>query len=179
MHSTNLTIPTNWIKRISLLYLLIPFLIFCLGFLKTYISVGITLIFLWLIIRNLLQATRERQSLSLSRRTLGFTLTIILLWVALSGIGGFAFQNTDFHIRNAIFRDLIQFKWPVKYFTNPTDPSISYTLTYYIGFWLPAALMGKIGNQDQADPYENCFIIDSLQWNGCPGHLNQDDPSTE
>jgi hypothetical protein len=145
LNSTNLTIPTNWIKRISLLYLLIPFLIFCLGFLKIYISIGITLIFLWLIIRNLFQATQESQSFLLSRRTLVFTLIIVFLWVALSGIGGFAFQNTDFHIRNAIFRDLIQFKWPVKYFTNPTDPSISYTLTYYIGFWLPAALVGKIG----------------------------------
>ena len=66
------------------------------------------------------------------------------MWVALSGIGGFAFQNIDFHTRNAVFRDLINFPWPVKYYTNPTDPSIPYNLVYYTGFWLPAALVGKI-----------------------------------
>ncbi|HEY5269705.1 MAG TPA: hypothetical protein VII97_05170 [Anaerolineales bacterium] len=144
LRSSELTIPSEWIKRISLLYLLIPFLIFCLGYLKMFISLSIALIFLWLIIKNWSHSIKEGQSCSLSRRNLVFTFLVVLLWVALSGIGGFAFQNIDFHIRNAIFRDLINFDWPVKYYTNPTDPSIPYILTYYIGFWLPAALVGKI-----------------------------------
>jgi len=144
LRSSTLTFPLNLIKRISLLYLLIPFLIFCLGFLKTYISLFITLVFLWLIINNWTSRTQENQSYSISRRNLLFTFLAVLLWVGLSGIGGFSFQNIDFHTRNAIFRDLINFVWPVKYHTNPIDPSIPYTLTYYIGFWLPAALVGKI-----------------------------------
>jgi hypothetical protein len=151
MRSSDLTIPSEWIKRISFLYLLIPFLIFCLGYLKPFVSLCITLIFLWLIIKNWKPTTQENQTFSLSRRSLVITFLAVLLWVALSGIGGFAFQNTDFHIRNAIFRDLINYEWPVKYYTNLTDPSIPYNLTYYIGFWLPAALVGKIAGWQVAN----------------------------
>ena len=151
MRSKIITIPAKWIGRISFLYLLIPFLIFCLGFLKTYISLCIIVIFLWLIIKSWSRATQERQSFSLTRSTMIYTILVVFAWVALSGIGGFAFQNTDFHIRNAIFRDLINYHWPVKYYANPTDSSISYSLTYYIGFWLPAALVGKIAGWTAAN----------------------------
>ena len=115
-----------------------------MGFLKTYVSVIIVVLFIGLIFINWRAATREEQPSQISRRNLIFTIVGILLWVALSGIGGFAFQNTDFHIRNAIFRDLITYDWPVKYFTNPINPSISYSLVNYTGFWLPAALVGKL-----------------------------------
>jgi hypothetical protein len=137
-------IPIKWVYRISFLYLLVPFLIFCLGFLRYYVSIPVTLLFLWVILKFWRHASQESQVISLSKRAFGLVLFAVLLWVALSGIGGFAFQNTDFHIRNAIFRDLIDYPWPVKYFTDPAAPSIAYTLTYYIGFWLPAALVGKI-----------------------------------
>jgi len=147
----NINIPIRWIFRISFLYLLVPFLVFCLGFLRIYISICITLVILWLIIKNWRHGSQASQNISLSKRALWFAIFAVLLWVALSGIGGFAFQNTDFHIRNAIFHDLINYTWPVKYFTNPADPSIAYTLTYYIGFWLPAALVGKIAGWQTAN----------------------------
>ncbi len=151
MGAGNINIPIRWIFRISFLYLLVPFLIFCLGFLRIYISICITLVILWLIIKNWRHGSQASQNISLSKRALWFAIFAVLLWVALSGIGGFAFQNTDFHIRNAIFHDLINYTWPVKYFTNPVDPSIAYTLTYYIGFWLPAALVGKIAGWQAAN----------------------------
>jgi hypothetical protein len=115
-----------------------------MGFLKLYASIPITLVIIWIIYKNWRRQTQVGAFISLSKRVLGFTIFTVLLWVALSGIGGFAFQNTDFHIRNAIFHDLINYPWPVIYYSNPADPSIAYTLTYYIGFWLPAALVGKI-----------------------------------
>ncbi len=144
MRSNNPAIPLTWIKRISFLYLLLPFLIFCLGYLKITISLIITLLFLWLIIKNWARLPSDSQSIQLSWRNIVFTLIIVMAWVWLSGIGGFAFQNIDFHTRNAVFRDLINLDWPVRYFTNPVNPSIPYNLVYYIGFWLPAALVGKI-----------------------------------
>ncbi len=144
MRSNNPTIPLSWIKRVSYLYLLVPFLIFCLGYLKAAISLVITVLFLWLIIKNWARSAAERQSIQLSRRNLVITVIIVMVWVWLSGIGGFAFQNIDFHTRNAVFRDLVNFDWPVRYYTNPVNPSIPYNLVYYIGFWLPAALVGKI-----------------------------------
>lgn len=70
---------------------------------------------------------------------------VLLIWVLLSGIGGYAFQNPDFHARNALLNDLINYKWPVIYNGNPWgNAGNQYVLTYYIGFWLPAALIGKV-----------------------------------
>jgi hypothetical protein len=141
--STYPSISFGWVKRVSLLYLMIPFLIFCLGYLKTSISIIITLIFLWMILRDWVLKSQEEPSISFSIRNIILTLGVVMLWVGLSGIGGFAFQNIDFHMRNAILRDLINFDWPVKYYTNTLNPSIPYNLVYYIGFWLPAAIVGK------------------------------------
>ncbi len=143
LRHTEMTISTKWVKRISYLYLLIPFLIFCLGFLKVVYSIPIALVFLWLIIRDWKKKAQENQNIHLSRCTLVYTTLAIMLWVALSGIGGFAFQNTDFHIRNAIFHDLINYDWPVIYHTG-LDPNTAYSLVYYIGYWLPTALIGKL-----------------------------------
>ena len=65
----------------------------------------------------------------------------VLLWVALSGIGGLAWQNRwDHMFRNALFQDLVAYPWPVKNF-EWAEPR---TLTYYIGFWLPGAVVGKL-----------------------------------
>ena len=111
-----------------------PIYYFFLGFLKTYVSVSISVLFLGLIVLNWRAAPLDDSSVQISRRNLIFTVFGIMVWVALSGIGGFAFQNTDLHIRNAIFRDLITYDWPVKYFTNPVNPSIPYSLVYYTGF---------------------------------------------
>jgi hypothetical protein len=151
VRSTDLTVSSVWVKRISYLYLLIPFLVFCLGFIKTFFAIPITLVFLWLIIKDWKKKAQAEQTLSYSRRTLIYIVLIVLLWVALSGIGGFAFQNADFHTRNAIFRDLINYDWPVKYHTSLTDPTTTYSLTYYIGFWLPAALIGKLAGWQVAN----------------------------
>jgi hypothetical protein len=69
-------------------------------------------------------------------------------WVFLSGVGGYAFQNLDFIIRNAVFRDLIQYHWPVIYPADPNNPVRA--LVYYIGFWMPAALLGKLAGWNVA-----------------------------
>jgi hypothetical protein len=68
--------------------------------------------------------------------------------VYFSGIGGYTFQNWDFEARNAIFHDLINHTWPVKYDYRqiPDYRSIfgdTAALVYYFPFWLPSALVGK------------------------------------
>lgn len=65
----------------------------------------------------------------------------IVLIVWLSGIGAMAYQNWDHYTRNAVFDVLCDRKWPI-YEQNPNGYTVS--LIYYIGFWLPAAVMGKL-----------------------------------
>ncbi len=143
--SRGIILRYNQVLGASFAYLILPFLIFCVGFLKIYIAIPAVLLFAWLAYRKIHSHTADERELVIPYQTLAITLALTLVWVWLSGIGGFAFQNTDFHIRNAIFRDLITHDWPVRYFSDPLSPSTPYTLIYYIGFWLPAALVGKLG----------------------------------
>ena len=66
------------------------------------------------------------------------TVLIGAVWVWWSGIGGWFVQSSDFNARNAVFRDLINYDWPVIYGGEKG------ALVYYIGFWLPAACVGKL-----------------------------------
>jgi hypothetical protein len=76
-------------------------------------------------------------------------LFILIVWLSFSGLGGLSFQNADYHYRNAIFHDLINRSWPVLYDSaaqaGQAVPGTSdgLILTYYIAFWLPAAIVGK------------------------------------
>ena len=151
MCSNKVIISSVWIKKVSFFYLGIPFIIFCFGYLKLFIALTISILLIILYIKNWKYSWTEERLIEIPKKTIYFTIIIIIVWVLLSGIGGFAFQNSDFHIRNAIFRDLINKSWPVAYNTNLSNSSITYFLTYYIGFWMPAALVGKIAGWQVAN----------------------------
>lgn len=82
------------------------------------------------------------------RKIIVFILLIIGINI-LSGAGGLFPQNWDYHGRNAIFRDLIENSWPVRYDYSKLAYEKSIfgnggILNYYFAFWLPGALVGKI-----------------------------------
>jgi hypothetical protein len=56
-------------------------------------------------------------------------------------VGGFGYQDTDWLKHNAVLKDLIERPWPVVYTVEGQDVP----LVYYIGFYLPAAFLGKLG----------------------------------
>ena len=72
-------------------------------------------------------------------------LLIIMSWVAISGIGKFSWQNVDHACRNSIFDNLVRREWPVSVHMEAIDGGeYSGALVYYFGFWLPAAIVGKL-----------------------------------
>lgn len=82
------------------------------------------------------------------KKIIVFIILIIILNL-LSGAGGLFHQNWDYHGRNAIFHDLIEHSWPVRYdYSNLKYESgifgNSAILNYYFAFWLPGALIGKV-----------------------------------
>src|SRR6266545_7483244 len=131
----------KWLYRISYLYLLLPFILFCMGWLRLAIAlpvVGLMLGVLWK-----LWNIESPESLDFGVSYTIFPAIILTgLWVFLSGVGGYAFQNWDHHWRNAVFRDLITNDWPVVY-SLPEHGPIK-MLVYYVGYWLPAAIAGKL-----------------------------------
>jgi len=69
----------------------------------------------------------------------------------LAGVGGIGYQNYDYFKHNAIMHDLINHTYPVIYNAHP-DQGIGQPspLVYYIAYYLPAALLGKLVGSTKA-----------------------------
>jgi hypothetical protein len=142
------------LHRISILYLTFPFILFCFGWLRLSIAIPISLIILFTLYQLLSQSPIPQSSNSLitnyeiPKHQLP-TLLITFAWLILSGLGGYAFQNWDHHWRNAVFHDLINFDFPV-YYSQPESGPVK-MLVYYVGYWLPSAIVGKFFGWDIAN----------------------------
>ncbi len=128
-------LPKRSLLRIAFYYLYIPLAIFLCSWVKLLYSVPLIIalgILPLTLCRNL-----NTDSVYFTRRQIWITVGVLLVWVILSGIGGFVWQNRwDHSFRNAVFNDLVGRSWPVIDGQN--------ILTYYIGYWLPSAAIAKI-----------------------------------
>lgn len=139
---------SNIFARLGYLYLVIPILIFFIGWcnLPTAIIGSIVIIVsLYFSFKNAPQLWLPQ-----SKKQIMFLISIFiisLIWVYLSGIGALVFQNGDHNCRNPIFEMLVTEHWPVYHSEQPA------VLTYYIAFWLPSAIVGKLFNSIQIGYY--------------------------
>ncbi len=122
------------------LYLSLPTLIFLTGWLKWYFALPFAALTAFACVRAFSDSVQERCFVlgGCNAGTFLKAALLISLWVYLSGIGGWCYQNSDHEVRNAIFRALVEYDWPVV--SHGGDRG----LVYYIGFWLPAACVGKV-----------------------------------
>ena len=126
------------IRKYCLIYITLPVIVFLLGWIKPQYSIVASVLLLFSAYVIFKQKKNPEKSLTLSFNMLAVLCLIALVWCFFAGQGGYYYQSADYDCRNAIFRDLINFKWPVIYKYNNT------ALVYYIGYWMPAALIGKI-----------------------------------
>ncbi len=127
-------------RAVIYMYLVLPVLIFCVGWLRWYWALPCGVLISLACVKSIGEPAEEC-FIALRKedgRRLIQALSVIAVWVYLSGIGGYCFQNSDHEIRNAIFRALVEYDWPV--LSRGGDRG----LIYYIGFWLPAACVGKL-----------------------------------
>ncbi len=133
-----MTISYLKLKRAAFFCLVLPSVIFLLGFLRWYIGVPVALLLAVAYLFAVRRADeREERALSLPRPSFWLLFLAVIFWCYLAGLGNLYAQSDDWSARNAIFRDLIRMDWPVVYETKNA------ALVYYIGYWLPAALVGK------------------------------------
>lgn len=140
---------TKGITLITYIYLVLPFLIFSIGWFRAYIAVPVAIIVAycgW-------KAWREAPSFWCPEINLDsivkicFIATVLGIWIFYSGVGKLAWQNKDHLYRNAIFQVLVDYKWPVynwDIIEGIYSKGTATSLIYYIGFWLPAAVVGKL-----------------------------------
>lgn len=132
--------------KLAYIYITLPFLIFALGWLKNILAIPVLLILLGAISMMFKDAPAlwTPQNNTKNRNKLLLIAIILLIWVLLSGIGGYSFQNLDHFYRNAMFDLMVSKPWPILN-TIPTETLPQpVAFIYYIGFWLPAALVGKL-----------------------------------
>lgn len=129
----------------SFIYIGLPVLIFMIGWVRWIVSIPASLI----IVYSFYTASRKDNPQYIcphmkNRTTLIAAFVIISGWVFLSGIGGFVYQNGDHYCRNEIFRILVEYEWPVQKDVMVGNQVQTRILSYYLGFWLPSAVVGKI-----------------------------------
>jgi hypothetical protein len=138
----------NLLPFLIYLYLFLPFALFVVGWTRLGISIPV-LIVMAICFYRMIKSFPELWLPEFTREDV-FKVTIILfiifIWVYLSGIGKFVFQNQmDHHYRNGIFDMLVAEKWPVVNYSPPIEYyKEPIALVYYFGFWLPPAIIGKL-----------------------------------
>ncbi len=135
---------TRWIYRLSILYLTLPFILFLFGWVRLTIAIPLALILIFTLYKLLFTNYQLPSSLFPLSSTTIYWLLLTAFWLLLSGIGGYTFQNWDHNWRNVVLRDLMNFDWPV-YYAQPESGPVK-MLVYYVGFWLPAALIAQFTN---------------------------------
>jgi hypothetical protein len=145
-------INDRFIIRLTYFYIGLPFILFVIGWLRWYYSLPIVSLFLYSIYlsQKSFIANDEFSKIVFSNKKVLLSIFLCLAtFIFFSGIGSYSFQHDDHHYRNAIFQDLIEKSWPVKYHIegfateNPLEGKQTF-LAYYLGYWLPAAIVGKL-----------------------------------
>lgn len=126
------------IYQLTYIYLAIPLFIFFMSWLDYAFAIGFTLIFALGFYKLYGDCSKTKSEIRISNNVLLSAIAIAVVWCFFAGIGYFYYQSFDYHFRNAVFRDLINYPWPV-FYNQANTP-----LVYYMGFWLLPAALAKL-----------------------------------
>lgn len=120
----------------TLLYLLLPNVLFLAGWVQTWIAIPLSLLLAWMCLLLWKNAPQRR----IQRTTVGGWCIILLVPALMTwciGFDGSFPQTLDFVVRNAVYASLVNETWPLysaqgEYFV------------YYHAFWLPPAALVKL-----------------------------------
>lgn len=128
-------------------YLLAPTVIFAVGWLRPLVAAAVAAA-VAVGVLDLARRSRTEQP-PLSGQALASVWTLAAFWTFAAGIGGLTGQTADYLKHNLVFHDLIVQSWPVVYGAADASAPI---LCYYLAYYLPAALAGKLLGVQAAAP---------------------------
>lgn len=141
--SNNIFLLRQLLIAASLVYLLLPNVIFLLGWVQSYVALPLTLLLvgaLWWVCKKAKEECYSQQNAEPFSVTDGVLLCLILVGTyVLTDLIGYhtnTLQDPDFTYRNAIYATLVCEDWPIY------SPRGEYFI-YYHAFWLPPALITK------------------------------------
>lgn len=129
---------------VSVLYLALPHMIFCFGWMKwhwavlCFLSGTVSVVFSISSFNR--EAESEKEDLVFPCFYLVWVVVLATVFSVITGAGiGYFHQAGDWHKHNAVFLGLIERQWPVYYSTEAGAAP----LVYYVAYYLPAAAVGK------------------------------------
>lgn len=167
----NLKIIDNLMIAGAILYVVLPVAIFFMGWIKLPLAIVFAMLLAMLSVKIYMDLRTDVTILM--KKDYGvywlFSVVVIFLWVYLSGIGGYSHQNWDFWARNAIFRDLSTYEWPVIYDLSLQSDKVQtlvgsekVAFSYYYTWWLSVAAVSKIFSLGEAASNFLLFLWASL-----------------
>ena len=142
-----MTLRRTFVHRFAILYLSLPTVCFLLFWVRPVVGIIAASLLVFAVVRLFRGAgdCTELDRMMPSCETIRIPpfacmtlVTVLFVWCILTGQGGVVPQSSDWHWRNALFRDLITHRWPVVY------PEWDRALVFYCGHWLPAACATKL-----------------------------------
>lgn len=133
-----INITYKFIRSSTMIYLLVPFLIFMAGWVKAVLSIPAIVLLAVGLYKQYGENSDLKKAIKIDGISIGLIMVIAFLWCWSAGIGGFFYQSPDHQFRNAVFHDLVSESWPVRYEKYGTG------LVYYLGIWIVPAVFGKI-----------------------------------
>lgn len=127
--------------RVVILYVVLPVPLFLFGWLELWAAVPLALCFFYALRPLWGPRPSDVTHFPVSRMHLAVACVVGCVWALLGGTGHFVFPNYDWHVRDAVLHDLVVSPWPVGYGELDGQPSL---LRAPIGYYLPAALVGKL-----------------------------------
>ncbi|MBP5655799.1 MAG: hypothetical protein J6X33_09855 [Clostridiales bacterium] len=134
-----------------LVWLAVPVIVFCAGYLKIIPAVIFSLVFAGVVFFAARGMDDTRFEIPV-RYVIAFAVAAVLVSI-LMGVGEYICSLQDHSYRRAILNDLVNYKWPVIYdmstqqnpdVINITGSSGKAAFCYYFVYWMPAAAIGKL-----------------------------------
>jgi hypothetical protein len=126
------------LKISTILYLLIPSILFLLTWIHLWIGIPCVLFIVFFTWKTIQESAISNDETFIYLPTILLCLIISIVLNYVLGIGEFRPQTYDFQANNFKYYDLITHKLPVYY------PEQKTYLCYYTGYYLPSALLSKV-----------------------------------
>ncbi|MGE5777105.1 MAG: hypothetical protein ACM33V_12855 [Chloroflexota bacterium] len=134
---------SRYLTRATVIFLTLPYLIFFYGWLYWWLAITMTVVCLlpivWAWKRPQEASAPVREAAAIKLWQIMGVCAVALLFVLISGIGGWGWQTGDWTKHNTLLRDLVGQPWPLFYQLE----GVRLPLVYYLAYYLPAALIGK------------------------------------
>jgi hypothetical protein len=137
------------LRVVTAVYLAFPVWLFLIGWLRPLPGLLLAALLAAGVWRFAVDSRRDPDASSgeVGLGGLALVAVALILLTLISGAGGFGHQQPDWWKHNSVLRDLVRQPWPVAYRTSEGPVA----LVYYVGYYLPAAVVGKLGGWEIAN----------------------------